>query len=266
MTAVLTINVSHDAIDRATKWIRTYDAQGIHRSTLAADEQSAEWLASEAAEIGGIVQIDEFPFERVEPIAAHVELDGSRIVGEPLFDSPFTNPEGISGTLGHLGSNESIGLAEYSPRAVYDEAFYRTRGALPHEGVVLVTKGERPGLAMLNAEHYLCPSGPTVIQMSSVHRDQLIAAASRKAAVRLVNYARRVPARMKNVVVTIKGTRPDRSPLVVMTPRSAWWNCASERGGGIVCWLEILGALVASPPATDIIFTANSGHLKSPAF
>jgi hypothetical protein len=177
-----------------------------------------------------------------------------------ILHSPFTNAEGINGTLGHLGSNATIGLAEFSPHAVYDPAFYRVRDTWPHEGIILVTKGGRPGLDLLNAEHYSRPSGPTVLQMSSVEHDQLIAAAERGAQVHLVNCAKRVPARMKNVVATIKGTRPDRSPLVVMTPRSAWWNCASERGGGIVCWLEVLRALAASPPTSDVIFTANSGH------
>ena len=260
MTAVGIINFRHDMINRAARWIQAYDGQGIHRSTSPADERSAEWLASEAAEGGAHVQIDEFPFERVEPIASYVEVDGIRIAGQPLFDSPFTNAEGIDGTLGHLGSDARIGLAEYSPHEVYDEAFYRARVAWPHEGVVLITKSVRPGFALLNAEHYLCPSGPTVVQVSSLERDQLTAAALRNAPVRLVNCAKRVPARMKNVVATIKGTRPDRSPLVVMTPRSAWWNCASERGGGIVCWLEVLRALAASPPTSDVIFTANSGH------
>ena len=92
------------------------------------------------------------------PYAFETALSHIRIAGEPLFDSPFTNAEGIDGMLGHLGSNARIGLAEYSPHAVYDEAFYRARVAWPHEGVVLITRGVRPGFALLNAEHYLCPS------------------------------------------------------------------------------------------------------------
>ncbi len=47
---------------------------------------------------------------------------------------------------------------------------------------------------------------------------------------------------------------------MVMTPRSSWWQSTAERGGGIVCWLEALRALIAAPPACDVVFTANSGH------
>jgi hypothetical protein len=45
-----------------------------------------------------------------------------------------------------------------------------------------------------------------------------------------------------------------------MTPRSSWWQSTSERGGGLVCWLETLRALIASPPMADVVLTANSGH------
>jgi hypothetical protein len=45
-----------------------------------------------------------------------------------------------------------------------------------------------------------------------------------------------------------------------MTPRSSWWQSTAERGGGLVCWLEALRALIAAPPACNVIFTANSGH------
>jgi hypothetical protein len=45
-----------------------------------------------------------------------------------------------------------------------------------------------------------------------------------------------------------------------MTPRSSWWQSTAERGGGLVCWLESLRALIVSPPLCDVILTANSGH------
>ena len=45
-----------------------------------------------------------------------------------------------------------------------------------------------------------------------------------------------------------------------MTPRSSWWQSTAERGGGLVCWLESLRSLIASPPRCDVVFTANSGH------
>ena len=42
--------------------------------------------------------------------------------------------------------------------------------------------------------------------------------------------------------------------------RSGWWGCASERGGGLACWLEIMRAMCAARPVRDTLFLASSGH------
>ncbi len=70
----------------------------------------------------------------------------------------------------------------------------------------------------------------------------------------------RVQARGFNVVATVAGTDKSAAPLVVMTPRSGWWWCASERGGGLACWLEIMRAIRDAEPARDVLFLASSGH------
>ena len=44
-----------------------------------------------------------------------------------------------------------------------------------------------------------------------------------------------------------------------MTPRSGWYSCASERGGGIACWLELMRTLNGRAPR-DVLFVASSGH------
>jgi hypothetical protein len=69
-----------------------------------------------------------------------------------------------------------------------------------------------------------------------------------------------VQARAFNVVAMVSGTDKDAAPLVVMTPRSGWWWCASERGGGLACWLEIMRAMLEAKPFRDVVFVASSGH------
>jgi hypothetical protein len=49
-------------------------------------------------------------------------------------------------------------------------------------------------------------------------------------------------------------------PVVVITPRSGWWRCAAERGGGLVCWLETIRAMAEARPARRVLFLASSGH------
>src|SRR3954468_12482804 len=77
-----------------------------------------------------------------------------------------------------------------------------------------------------------------------------------------VAQSRRTPASARNIVVLLNAAGRDRAaaPVVVMTPRSSWWQSTAERGGGIVCWLETLRALLAARPSRPVVFTANTGH------
>lgn len=70
----------------------------------------------------------------------------------------------------------------------------------------------------------------------------------------------REPTTAFNVSARIAGRDPALPPVVVMTPRSALWHAASERGGGIAAFLEIAYALSAQQAARDVIFIAHSGH------
>jgi hypothetical protein len=76
----------------------------------------------------------------------------------------------------------------------------------------------------------------------------------------MVVVAKRRTVEAFNVTARIAGTEPDLPPVVVMTPRSGWWHCASERGGGLACWLEALRAVCARGVRRDVLFIASSGH------
>lgn len=48
--------------------------------------------------------------------------------------------------------------------------------------------------------------------------------------------------------------------LVVSTPRSGWFTCAGERGGGVAAWLQIARWARRAAPDHDLAFVCNSGH------
>ena len=244
-----------EAEQRAAAWLKAWDSQGTHRTGTAGDRAGADWLAAEAAALGAEVSVEEFAFDRLDPELVHLDIGASRIPGVPVFDAPATGLDGIEGRLG-----EDIAVAELSPRAVYSGMFRRLREEGGHRALVVLCGGEEPGLALLNAEQFGAPYGMPAIHLSSEAREQVLAAAGDRAPARLVAYSRRDAGRAANIVATVKGSGPDRNKLVVMTPRSSWWQSTAERGGGLVCWLESLRALIARPPARDVIFTANSGH------
>ena len=241
---------------RAAGWLAAWDAQGIHRTATAGDAAGAAWLAAEAAALEAEVEIEEFALDRLDPVEAYLEIAGERTPAVPVFDAPETGAAGITGALGR-----DIAVAQLSPRAVYSGEFARLRRAGGHRGLVVVCAGERPGMGLLNAEQFRAPYGAPAIHVASEAGASVLAALARAASARLVAHSRRTPASAANVVLRLAGSDDSRAPLVVMTPRSSWWQSTAERGGGILCWLEALRALLAAPPpARPVIFTANSGH------
>jgi hypothetical protein len=255
------MTLSSADIERAAKWLEAWDAQGIHRTGTTGDADGAQWLALEAHEIGIDPVFEVFAFERLDPVSALLEIGGERIEAVPLFDAPPTAEAGVTGRLGPVGSAAEIGVAELSPRDVYSGEAKRVRRAGAHRALVVVCAGEVQGLGLLNAEKFRAPFGPPALHVSSGERDRVLAAAARGDAGRLVSHSQRVKGRGCNTVLTVPGPQGRGAPpFVVMTPRSSWWQSTAERGGGIVCWLETLRALVAEPPAFDVVMTANTGH------
>jgi hypothetical protein len=246
---------------RTSAWLAAWDGQDIHRTATPGDEAGAAWLAGEARAMGANVEIERFPLDRLDPTTAFVELEGTRYPGVAMFDAPDTRDGRVWSVAGFINQGEGlIALGEYSPPAVHQPDFAAMRRESKHWALVLVTKGGAPGLALLDAEHFSQPFGPAILQVSSEYRDILFNAVGRGAALRVATRSTRTKAEAPNVVVQVKGNDPSRPPLVVMTPRSSWWVSTSERGGGLVCWLECLRAVLAASPARDVVFAANSGH------
>ena len=61
-------------------------------------------------------------------------------------------------------------------------------------------------------------------------------------------------------MATIEGADAEAAPLVVMTPKSGWFTCAAERGGGIAVWLALAEHLAGSTPRRTVHLLASSGH------
>jgi hypothetical protein len=129
-----------------------------------------------------------------------------------------------------------------------------------HKAIALITDPEVPGLSPLNAEHYLNPYGPPVLLLGSEFYETLMDESKRGLEARMVAHFSYTSGRAYNVTTTVEGAQTELPPLVIMTPRSGWWTCASERGGGILTFLKIIRELKTHGPKRDVIFTANSGH------
>jgi len=240
--------------------IAAYEEQGLHRTGTAVDGLSADWLAGEVRQIGLEPVLEDFPLNRVDPVDASLTVNGRSIEGLPLFDGGFTGSAGIAGSLGSLDSDASIGLAETPPNAAGADALGDARRQNRHQAIVVITRGLRPGFCPSNADSFLRPFGPPVLQVASEEAPFLAEYARQGSKALLTAHVERTPAKAFNVTAVVAGTDQGLAPVVVMTPRSGWWWCASERGGGLACWLEIMRALRAAKPTRDVLFVASSGH------
>jgi hypothetical protein len=186
-----------------------------------------------------------------------VEIGGQRVEGVPLFDGGFTGPGGVHGRTGLLGSDAEIGVVEVGsdPPASFMEA----RRAGIHQAIVVVTP-TGPGVALMNAVDFLTPFGPPVLQVGSEARERLKEHARLGSEGYVVVAVTRTPAESFNVTSRIPGRDHSLAPVVVMTPRSGWWHCAGERGGGIAAWLEVARSMAETEPERDALFVATGGH------
>ena len=245
--------------ERVADVIRDFDSQGYHRTGAAADVESARWLAETARAYAPDAELEEVPLDRLVLGACRIEVGGRHVRGLPLFDGGLTGTNGVEGKLGPVGSDAEIGLLEVGV-GEYQDDVDAERADPRHAAYVVVTRGISSGLACRNAPRFLSPFGPPVLQVSGEAGDWLQEAARNGTRARLLACATRSPAVSYNVVASLPGRDRTLPPVVVMTPRSGWWQCAAERGGGIAGWLEVMRRLSASDRARDVTFVATTGH------
>jgi hypothetical protein len=266
MTALLVVAPKTDPLERrAADVIRAYSDEGDHRTATAVDRASANALLARARAAGAAPLLEPFDLWRVDTVAAFAEIDGRQIDGLPMFDGPFTGSAGVTGRIGIVGSDRPIAWTRIAPNG--EAELRRMRDGSKHAAIIAVTVGGKTGLCPVNAGWFSDPFGPPVLQVSSEQLSAIDAASTQNREVRLVTDVTRSSARAVNVVALVRGTDPALAPVCVMTPRSGWHANASERGGGLVCWLETIRAVVAakSPKGgrgllRSVRFIASSGH------
>ena len=249
--------------------VREFDLSGVHRASTPGDYASGEWLCSQAREGGVEISKMHVDLPRTVVDEAFVELAGQRIDGLPMFDSaPVAR---IRGTLGPCGEACDVGYLDLPPNSasIKGMRLEEIRRASKHKALVVATRVTGESLAPINAQYFDKPFGPPVLMIAGMHHDLLAEHAKVRSQVTFVSSHSREPARSYNVVArVIAGARPRsgladapgalpallqpdalasaharpdrehaRPPLVLLTPRTGWWESTAERAGGLVAWL-----------------------------
>jgi hypothetical protein len=180
-----------------------------------------------------------------------------------MLDGGSTSSNWIKGLHGSLNTDDVIAITRYGS-STNDESSINLNEARvknKHPAIVAIAdvSPNIPGLAVLNAESYREPFGPPVLQVATQEGEWLLELNTDdkiSVSVELIDEE----SKALNVQTKIEGKDQSLSPLVVMTPKSGWWTCASERGGGITIWLNAMRYLSKNQPNRNVIFTANTGH------
>ena len=196
-------------------FIRDHDAQGEHRCGSDVDMASAHWLASSIESFGAEPNLIGFDMARVDQEVGQLAIDGEVFEGSIQYDGGQTCSEGISGTMGRLGSHHPIGvrLPEHSASALME-----ARQSGEHVAIISVARQSK------HAPAFNSPFGPAVLHLppeAVVRIEALIGAETH-----FVASANRTPTQAFNVEAGIRGSDASLAPLVVLTARSGWWQCA----------------------------------------
>ena len=250
--------------------IRAYEGFGTHRTGWPGDDRATDWLLKELRAAGVPAESERFAFPRVEVQRARVTWSDGSIDGEPMYDGGFTRIGGVTGDIGEDNDPEPFGKVLIATSAIRGDDRWSARDVRAHytgfqqQGVlgIVVPAGDPDGeLRLRDAEHIRQPFGLPVLQVAKKDARRLTSALLMGGEATIEIDGDRLNSRATNVVATLPGTDATAAPLVVMTPKSGWFTCAAERGGGLAIWLALAEALAALPERRRTVhLLASSGH------
>ena len=252
----------------AERRIRAFEEMGQppwHRTGWEADNQAADWLIAELQTAGIEARAQPFRAPRWHWNKAEVRVAGHRIIGEPMSDGGLTSGIGVMAPLRREPRHNTMSIIVWQPTTddprrfgpeIYDHLDHlEAQGA---QGVVLVMGDERRYGILRNAERPWDPIRLPVLQVAPKEAGPLMDNEGETAG--LVITGRREEVQALNVLAEIPGVDPNAAPVTLMTPKSGWFTCAAERGGGIAVWLAVAERIAAERPRRTLQLVASSGH------
>lgn len=236
------------------------------------DMACGAWLASELERAGYAVERQPISVPCFQPERCELICDDVRAAVWPQPIVRPTGAEGIAGPIvrvdadGHAAAplSGAVALVDLPCgrwSTLLSAAIRRPIAAAFAAGAraaIAITNGPTGKLVALNADGRAPLFAGPVALLAPVDARPFLTAAARgeRVTLHLAGRAGRRPA--FNLIGRID--RGTGRWLVVSTPRSGWFGCAGERGGGIAAWLMIARWANVGVRGFNLAFIANSGH------
>jgi hypothetical protein len=248
--------------------IGAFDALGTHRTGSPGDEATTRWLIERLAALGVGAATHRFHVPLLEVHRAAVEVAGTVIAGHAQVDAGLTPPRGAAGPLvaADAARNGAVAVLDLGAKPPGEEGLERAMAgctAAGAAGLVVVARRGAGSIFLANAPRVATPAPLPVLFVAPADAGPLLTGLRTGAEGRLVVLGVRRRQEATNVVAQVAAAadRADAPPVGVMTPKSGWFHCAAERGGGIVAWLAAAEAAVRAPRrARPVVLLATSGH------
>ncbi|WP_375210957.1 hypothetical protein [Hyphococcus sp.] len=263
---------SDDETGAIAEDLRQYIGFGVKQSGGAGDEACGAWLDAELTRAGFETERQYFSAPWFEPAQADIAVGEARA---SLWPQPIVQTTPAKGIEAPIVRVDASGLASTSldgAIALVDLPFGRWSSMfwdavrIPVEAAfeagaaacVIVTNGPSGKVIALNTDGRRPLYGKPLALLAPEDAEPFFAAAmaGEKATLTVTGNGGRRQA--FNLV-----GRLDRGRgrwLVVSTPRSGWFTCAGERGGGVAAWLHIARWASRAARDYDLAFVCNSGH------
>jgi len=249
-----------------------YIGFGNKQSGGAGDTACGEWLERELAASGFATERQPFSAPWFEAEAADLTAGDARASVWPQPIVRTTPAEGLSAPLVRVDAAGRAARPLEGAIALVDLPFGRW-SAMNWPGVktpvdvafaggaaacVIVTNGPTGKVIALNTDGRKPLYGGPIALLAPEDAGPFFAAAAEGREARLTLTGRGGRREAFNLVGRLDRGRGNW--VVVSTPRSGWFTCAGERGGGIAAWLHIARWATTALPHHDLAFVCNSGH------
>ena len=249
--------------------VETYYNFGDHRTATEADLKTGEWLRGRLRAAGLQAEFFNWTLDHFFLDRCALTVDGKQIESFPLWQPKATAVSGVSAPLTAFAP--AINDAALKGRIVlFGSEFFGSQPPWRIEwleraaragavGAILIpARGNR--LAAQNARPAYAEKRlplPALIVAGADEAALKAAAEKHSAAELLITGRYEANAKARNVTARLNR---GRKLIVVSTPISGWFGCASERGTGVALWLALAEWAAARKSETSFLFIGNSGH------